>query len=65
MVELRTRKRVLKRNWGNHHQKLTLRGIASAARYTIPTVEGISDSHYYCHTASQGKAGGGHKKIQG
>jgi len=42
MVELRTRKREMRRYGGNHHEKLGLRRISCASQFTIPDTAGMS-----------------------
>jgi len=44
MVELSTRKRDIRGDWGNHHEKLALEKNSSATQLTIPDAAGtISD----------------------
>jgi len=42
MVELRTRKREMRGDGGNHHEKLELERIACACQFTIPSMAGTS-----------------------
>jgi len=42
MVELRTRKREMRGDGGNHHEKLGLRRISCASQFTIPDTAGTS-----------------------
>jgi hypothetical protein len=42
MVELRTRKRVMRGDKGNHHEKLRLKRILYARQFTIPDMAGMS-----------------------
>jgi hypothetical protein len=42
MVELSTRKREIRGDGGNHHDKLGLKGIRGASQLTIPDTAGTS-----------------------
>jgi len=42
MVELSTRKREIRGDGGNHHEKLGLKRISCASRLTIPDTAGTS-----------------------
>jgi len=42
MVELRTRKRHIRGDGGNHHEKLGLERISCASQVTIPDTAGMS-----------------------
>jgi len=42
MVELRTRKREMKRDGGNHHEKLGLKRISCAGQCIIPDTVGTT-----------------------
>jgi len=48
MVELRTRKREMRGDGGNHHEKLGLQRISCACQFTIPNTAGMS-SDPACH----------------
>jgi hypothetical protein len=41
MVELRTRNRVIRRFWGNHHEKLGLKRISCVTEFNIPDMAGM------------------------
>jgi hypothetical protein len=42
MVELSTRKREIREDWGNHHEKLGVERILCASQLTIPNTAGTS-----------------------
>jgi len=42
MVELSTRKREIREDGGNHHEKLGLKRISCASQCTIPDMPGMS-----------------------
>ena len=42
MVELRTRKRVMRGDWGNHHEKLGIKRISCASQFTVPDTAGTN-----------------------
>jgi hypothetical protein len=41
MVELSTRKRDIRGDWGNHHEKLALKKISCASQLTIANTAGM------------------------
>ena len=50
MVELRTRKREMRGDGGNHHEKLELKSISCASQFTIPDTAGTSPDLACNHT---------------
>jgi len=40
MAELRTRKREMRGDWGNHHEKLGLERISCGSQFNIPITAG-------------------------
>jgi hypothetical protein len=50
MVEMRTRKREMRGEWANHHEKLGFKKIICACQITIPYTAGMSHDPACNHT---------------